>query len=61
MIVFEHSVTKWARVDGKQISYPKLLAQTLESVKSRASARDTVKLLHPRDESRIQVKGELSP
>lgn len=35
----EHSMTKFARVDGKQITYPELPAQSLESVTSRASTK----------------------
>ena len=35
----EHSMTKFARVDGKQITYPELPALTLESVSSRASTK----------------------
>jgi len=35
----EHSMTKWAKVDGKQITYPELPAQTLESVSCRASTK----------------------
>jgi uncharacterized protein (DUF488 family) len=29
--LIEHSITKWAKVDGKQITYPEIPAQTLES------------------------------